>query len=110
MFGEAKDPELARVVSFTSVESARVSALELKLLFDEATDCARKLHIYRAVIQATNRARASTKRVARPLSAAEKAEYLGVATVYENLQGKLKREYAGCKAERVASYRRKACR
>lgn len=110
MFGEAKDPELAAIVSFTSVSSARASASKLKSMFDGASNCARKLHVYRAVIQATNRARASTKRRTRPLSASEKSEYLGVADVYEKLQAHMKKNYAECKAARVASYRKKACR
>lgn len=109
MFGEAKDPLLASIVSFTSPESAKASATKLKSLFDNAPSCARKLHIYRAVIQATNRARASTKRRTRPLSAAEKSEYLGVADVYAKLQAYMKKNYAECKAERVAAYRRKSC-
>ena len=107
MFNPAKDKELADIVTFSSIAGAKAAAAELKKRFNATDDCPRKLHIYRAVIQAANRAVAGTKRKLRPVSGEVKTKWLGVAKVYRDLQLYMEEEYAACKQERIASYRRR---
>jgi len=80
MFGPAKYDYLSKVISINSASSARVSVIELRKLFKDASTRNKKLRIARATMLASNRASASGKR--SNLSTKERKQFHEIAGIY----------------------------
>ncbi len=91
LFQPAKHKDLARIVTFESVEDAKRAARKLKQMFQNARTCKRKLVIYRATQYAANRARAGAKNP--KFSPQTKRKWREVAEIYEDAAEWMEKRY-----------------
>jgi hypothetical protein len=87
MFGKAKSKAIADVVSFTNPQAAERSVRELEGMFKQAKKRAKKVHILKATVLASNRAEASAIRV----SPKERKELKKVAAIYKQSSQRMSR-------------------
>jgi len=83
--------EIAKIVTFESVEGAKKAAKKLFLLFKKAKNSDRKLIILRAVQLAANRARAGAKNPKFSLETRRK--WLTISKIYEKVSEKMEKLY-----------------